>query len=168
MSIQPRFNKFLLAAAVLLMLGAVVLLLTQNKSAPAVSFATLTGDKLPMESLRGKVVLVSFWATSCPGCIQEMPALVKIYQKYRVKGLETVAVAMRYDHPALVANYTRQHALPFIVALDLEGEIAHDFGDVHLTPTLFLIGKRGDILQQTVGEPDFTKLDALIEKELAS
>lgn len=168
MSTPSRFKTFLLAAAVLLIVGGLAFVLMQKTPAPAVSFTTLTGEKLPLESLRGKVVLVNFWATSCSGCIQEMPDLIKTYQKYRAKGLETVAVAMSYDPPLYVANYTRDHALPFVIALDTEGNIARSFGDVSLTPTMFVIGKQGEILQQTVGEPDFAQLGALIEKALAS
>lgn len=168
MSTPSRFKTFLLAAAVLLIVGGLVFVLMQKTPAPPASFTTLTGEKLTLDSLRGKVVLVNFWATSCPGCIQEMPDLVKIYQKYHVKGLEAVAVAMSYDPPLYVANYTRDHALPFVIALDTEGNIARSFGNVSLTPTMFVIGKQGEILQQTIGEPDFAKLGVLIEKELAS
>ena len=168
MSTRSRFKTFLIAATVLLVVGGLAFVLMQRTPAPAVSFTTLSGEKLPLETLRGKVVLVKFWATSCPGCIKEMPDLVKMHQKYRAKGLETIAVAMSYDPPLYVANYTRDYGLPFVIALDTEGSVARSFGDVRLTPTMFVIGKNGQILQQTVGEPDFAKLWALIEKELAS
>lgn len=168
MSTPSRFKTFLLAAAVLLIAGGLAFVLMQKTPAPAVSFTTLTGENLPLERLRGKVVLVNFWATSCPGCIKEMPDLIKTYQQYHTKGLEVVAVAMSYDPPLYVANYTRDHALPFVIALDTEGNIAHSFSDTRLTPTMFVIGKQGEILQQTVGEPDFAKLGLLIEKALAS
>jgi peroxiredoxin len=153
-----------LAAAALIGVG--FLLLSGEPSAPRTTFTTLTGQKLPLESLRGKVVLVNFWATSCPGCVKEMPELVKTYRKYHDRGLETVAVAMSYDPPTYVQQFTEQNGLPFTVALDTDGTAAQAFGNVQLTPTTFVIDKQGHIVQQILGEPDFAKLHAMLEKEL--
>lgn len=165
---QSRFKTLLIAALAALIVAGLGWVLSQKTPAPNVTFTTLGGEKLALEKLRGKVVLVNFWATSCTGCIKEMPALIQTYQKYHDKGLETVAVAMSYDPPLYVANYTRDHALPFVIALDTQGDVAQAFNNVRLTPSMFVIGKRGEILQQTVGEPDFAKLHALIEKALIS
>lgn len=160
-------KKILVGAALAaLLLAAGAALLLQKPGAPRVTFTTLGGEKLALDSLRGKVVLVNFWATSCPGCIKEMPDLVQTHHKYRARGLETIAVAMSYDPPAYVRSFSEKHALPFTVALDLNGDTARAFGDVRLTPTTFVIDKRGKILQQTIGELDFAKLHALLEKEL--
>jgi peroxiredoxin len=65
-----------------------------------------------------------------------------------------------------VRNYTRQNALPFIIALDTDGKAAQAFNQVKLTPTTFIIGKDGHILQQTLGELDFDKLHTLLEQQL--
>lgn len=142
------------------------LTLMQKPSAPQISLSTLEGKQIALESLRGKVVLINFWATSCPGCVKEMPQLAETYRKYHNRGLEVVAVAMSYDPPEYVRNYTRQRALPFTVALDTDGSAAHAFNQVKLTPTTFIIGKDGQILQQTLGELDFVKLHALLEQQL--
>lgn len=150
-----------LAAAI-----AAAAVLVQKPAAPAVTFTSLSGQKIPLESLRGKVVLVNFWATDCPGCIKEMPAIIQTYNKYQGQGLEAIAVAMSYDPPNFVLTYTEKNALPFKVALDVGGEIAHAFGDVRLIPTTFVIDKHGAIVQQTVGESDFAKLQGLIEQKL--
>lgn len=160
-------KKLILAALVAAaLIGVGVLLLTGKQFAPQTTFTTLTGQKLPLESLRGKVVMVNFWATSCPGCVKEMPELVKTYQKYHDRGLETVAVAMSYDPPAYVKQFTEQNGLPFTVALDTDGSAAQAFGNVQLTPTTFVIDKQGHVVQQILGEPDFAKLHALLEQEL--
>ncbi|HVS27287.1 MAG TPA: TlpA disulfide reductase family protein [Burkholderiales bacterium] len=156
---------------ILLVLGALLAVLfaqavTQNSPAPQVTFTSLKGEKIPMGSLRGKVVLVNFWATSCVGCIREMPQMVDTYRKFQAQGLETIAVAMSYDPPNYVVNYTEKNALPFKVALDVQGGIAQAFGDVKLTPTTFVIDKRGNIIKRILGEPDFAKLHLLLEKEL--
>lgn len=135
-------------------------------AAPPVTFVSLQGEKITTADLRGKVVLVNFWATDCPTCIKEMPDIVKTYNKYRAQGFETIAVAMKHDPPNYVLNYTEKNALPFKVALDPQGELARAFGEVKLTPTTFIIDKRGNIVNRILGEPDFARLHALLEEKL--
>jgi peroxiredoxin len=135
--------------------------------APGVTFTSLKGERVSTGELRGRVLLVNFWATDCPTCVKEMPSMVTTYNKYRKDGLELVAVAMRHDPPNYVINYAEKNALPFRVALDPMGELASAFGDVKLTPTTIVIDKRGNIVSRILGEPDFAKLNALIEQKLA-
>lgn len=135
--------------------------------APQVTFVSLQGEKITTADLRGKVVLVNFWATDCAVCIKEMPAITATYQKYRAQGFETIAVAMKYDPPNYVLNYVEKTALPFTVALDPLGELAKAFGDVRQTPTTFVIDRHGGIVTRIVGEPDFVRLHALLEQKLA-
>jgi peroxiredoxin len=138
----------------------------QAPEAPQVRFKTLAGETLSTADLRGKVVLVNFWATSCVTCMAEMPRIVETYNKYKGQGFETVAVAMDYDPPNFVLSYVQQKALPFKVALDVDGAVARSFGNVRLTPTTFIIDKRGRMIKQYLGEPDFTQLHALLEQKL--
>lgn len=159
-------KKWAIGGAIIGAVLAATLLFVPKQQAPLVTFSTLKGEKISVESLRGKVVLVNFWATDCPGCIHEMPKLIQTHNKYNGQGFETIAVAMSYDPPNYVLNYTEKNALPFKIALDLQGEVAKAFGNVRLTPTSFVIDKQGHIVQQTIGEPDFTKLNALIEAKL--
>ena len=136
-------------------------------AAPDVSFTTLDGQTTRLSALRGKVVLVNFWATTCTTCVGEMPKLVETYQRFAPKGFETVAIAMSYDPPDYVRNYAAKAGLPFKVALDARGEAARGFEEVRLTPTTFLLDKQGRVVQKYLGEPDFPKLHALLEKLLA-
>jgi peroxiredoxin len=132
-----------------------------------VSYTLLDGRKGSTESLRGNVVLVNFWATSCSACVAEMPQIIATHNKFKERGYETVAVAMSYDPPAYVARFAETRQLPFGVAIDNTGEIARRFGDVQLTPTTFLIDKRGNIVKRYLGAPDFEALRVLIDKLLA-
>jgi len=134
---------------------------------PPITLTTIQGEQLTTESLRGKVVLVNFWATSCAACVEEMPKLVDAYRKHRDRGFETITVAMSYDPPNYVLRYAAQNALPFKVALDPMGAAARAFGDVSLTPTTFVIDRHGTIVKRYVGEPDFAELDRIIEGKLA-
>lgn len=111
--------------------------------------------------------MVNFWATSCTTCVAEMPEIVATHHKFKEKGYETLAVAMRYDPPSYVVNFAQTRQLPFKVAIDNTGSVAREWGDVQLTPTTFLVNKRGEIVKRYVGAPNFAELHQLIEKLLA-
>ncbi|TSE19390.1 Thiol-disulfide oxidoreductase ResA [Tepidimonas alkaliphilus] len=134
--------------------------------APASTFHLLDGRTLTMAELQGKVLLVNFWATTCASCVKEMPQLVQTHQRFAARGFETVAVAMSYDPPEWVANFTRTRQLPFQVALDRDGELARAWGDVKLTPTTFIVDRQGRIVKRYVGPPDFDALASLLDKLL--
>lgn len=135
-------------------------------AAPQVTFVSLQGEKITTADLRGKVVLVNFWATDCATCVKEMPEVVATYNKYHGQGFETIAVAMKHDPPNYVLNYTEKNRLPFKVALDPQGDLARAFGEVKLTPTTFIIDKQGRLVMRILGEPDFARLHALLEEKL--
>ncbi len=128
--------------------------------APSVSFKTLkTADPLSLQEL-GKPLLVSFWSTSCIVCLKEMPHLAKIYEEFKPKGFEMVAVAMPFDRPSDVVELSEQFNWPFLVALDLDKQVSESFGDIRLTPTAFLIDQKGDFVKKYVGAidlPEFRK-----------
>ncbi|HEV3423515.1 MAG TPA: TlpA disulfide reductase family protein [Paraburkholderia sp.] len=132
---------------------------------PDATFTLLSGQKVSTADLKGKVYLVNFWATNCDTCMKEMPQMVETYNRFKGKGLEFVAVAMNYDAPMYVTNYSETRRLPFKVAMD-DGSAARQFGNVQLTPTTFVVDKDGKILKRYVGEPQFTELDQLLEKAL--
>lgn len=137
-------------------------------AAPAVAFTTITGEQLSMADLKGKVVLVKFWATSCVTCVKQMPDTIAYYDEYHDQGYETIAVAMDYDPPNYVLNFAQTRKLPFRVALDTKGEIAHAFGDVRLTPTAFLVDRQGRIVKRYLGEYDKAEFRAAVENALAA
>lgn len=141
-------------------------MLGSNPPAPPVTFVSITGEKITMESLRGKVVLVNFWATDCVVCVREMPQITATYNRYRAQGFETLAVAMRHDPPNYVLDYVGKNKLPFKVALDPLGKLAGAFGEVKLTPSTFIIDKQGRVVKRILGELDFAKLHALVEEKL--
>ena len=151
-----------LAAAAWLALPALT-----TTPAPQVAYRLLDGREAQLAELRGKVVLVNFWATSCVTCVKEMPELAATHLKFKDRGYETVAIAMSYDTPAYVERFAASRRLPFQVAHDASGRAAKSFGDVQLTPTSVLINKRGEIVKRYVGQPDFASLHALVEKLLA-
>ena len=145
-----------------------MLVLLPVPKAPEVRFAELSGESFSTSELRGKVVLVNFWATYCTSCMQEMPKIVETHNKFAARGFETVAVAVRQDHPGRVAEFAARGALPFRVALDSSGQVARGFGNVRITPTSFLIDKQGRMIRRYVGTPNWTEFHELVERELRS
>lgn len=169
-----KFAKPALAVFVVVALaGALAYALMAKPVAPPQVFFTLDGRQIALAEQRGKVVLVNFWATSCPGCVKEMPDMVKVYEDYRERGFEIVAVAMRYDPPEYVSNFVQTRQLPFPIVLDTDGAHAKTFGEaygggeVQLTPTSFIIDRDGRILEKKLGEIDFVRLRALLDRELS-
>lgn len=148
-------------------LGAYVFLGEGAQAAPPSSFVLLDGSSKSTNDLKGKVTLVNFWATSCTTCVAEMPEIVATHNKYKDRGYDTLAVAMQYDPPSYVVNFAQSRQLPFNVALDNTGAVAKAWGDVKLTPTTYIVNKRGEIVKTYVGQPNFDELHRLIEKLLA-
>lgn len=154
-------------SAVVLGLAGMAWVSGRSAQAPDSAFVLLDGSRQSTQDLHGKVTLVNFWATSCTTCVAEMPKIVATYDKYKARGYETMAVAMSYDPPSYVVNYAETRKLPFKVAIDNTGAIAKAWGEVQLTPTTFIVNKKGQIVKRFVGEPDFAELHRLIEKLLA-
>jgi peroxiredoxin len=155
------------AAAAVLAIGSGAYLADRAAPAPSSTFVLLDGSTQTTNDLHGKVTLVNFWATSCVTCVAEMPKLVATWRQFHGRGYETLAVAMSHDPPSYVVNFAQTRQLPFGVAIDNTGAVARAWGDVRLTPTTFLVNRRGEIVRRYVGEPDFAELHRLIEQLLA-
>ena len=157
----------ILIGAMALGLSLAVYLSLGSSTAAQSTFVLLDGSSKKTSDFVGKVALVNFWATSCTTCVAEMPMIVRTHEKYAPRGYETVAIAMSYDPPAYVVNFAQTRKLPFLVAIDNTGTVAKAWGDVNVTPTTYLVNKRGEIVKRYVGQPDFAELHKLIEKLLA-
>jgi peroxiredoxin len=156
-------------AALLAMLSAGTVMAagcSTRKQMPAVGFTLLDGTQSSTVALRGQVVLMNFWATTCAVCVRKMPQFVELHQRYRERGLATVAVAMPWDPPASVAHFAETRRLPFAVVIDNQGLVTRAFGDVKATPTSFLIDRRGKVARRYVGEHDFADVQRKVEQLL--
>lgn len=134
---------------------------------PDLPYTQIDGSQHKLSELKGQVTLINFWATSCTTCVKEMPSLVATHHMLHPKGLQTLAIAMQYDPPAYVMQFVESRKLPFTVAMDHTGELANAFGPVQLTPTTFVVNKKGQIVKQYIGEPDFKALQSLLNDLLA-
>lgn len=165
---MTRRDRFALIGAALVLIAAAALWLAPAGlgQAPDVTLKTIKGNRFALEELRGQPVLVTFWATTCPGCMKEIPHLIELHQAFHQRGLEIFGVAMAYDPPSHVVEFTEARQLPYRIALDVQGEVAQAFGDVMLTPTTFLIAPDGRIVMHKVGQFDTDKVRSKIESML--
>jgi thiol-disulfide isomerase/thioredoxin len=147
-----------LALVVVLAFAAVWFMPAGLREAPPLVGQTLDGRTLTLEQLRGKPVLVTFWATTCPSCVEEIPHLAELYRELNPKGLEIIGVAMAYDPPEQVRAMARQRQIPYPIVLDSEERIAREFDNVQLTPTSVLVSPEGRIVQYRLGLLDMPEL----------
>jgi peroxiredoxin len=136
---------------------------SSRKQVPAVGFTLLDGSAGSTVGLRGQVVLVNFWATSCASCVQKMPTLVQLQRDYAARAFTALAVAMQWDPPASVAHFAETRRLPFPVAIDNTGAIARSFGGVRATPTTFLLDRRGAVARRFDGSFDVAEVRKRLE-----
>ena len=131
---------------------------TSLKATPDISLTTIKGEKIQLASLQGKPVLVTFWATTCPGCLKEIPHLIELYDELASQGLEIIGIAMDYDPPNRVLATSKARNIPYPIALDIHADAARAFGNVRLTPTSFLIAPDGRIVYQKIGTLNMARL----------
>ncbi len=142
----------------------------------AVLLSACSGDKAPNITATGfidsqqqinlfapnKPVLVNFWATTCPSCIEEIPGLIALQQAFGNK-IAVVGVAMDYDEPTQLRAFATQRNLPYLIVHDSNQQIARGFGNIYVTPTNILLNAQGEIVWKGVGTPDFTALSQRIK-----
>ncbi len=160
-------TKVIAALAVVAIAVFASVLAMPSRPATEARVETLSGEQVDLATRRGAVTVVSFWATWCAPCRREMPELVAAQRRFGPRGYETIAIAVR-DRREAVAQYAAEHALPFRVAIDESGELARRFGNVRITPTVFVIGRDGRVLKRYVGEVPLEEFERLIEAALAA
>ena len=156
----------LLGGGTLLLAGGFAVMpwfLTRPRPAPEVQFTLLDGSQPTVAGLRGQVVLVSFWSTTCAPCMEEMPVLIDFHRRNAPRGLKTIAVAMKQDRPDMVLSFVQRRQLPFDIALDVQGDVAQAFFRTEVTPTKYLIDPQGNVVRRHVGRTDFADLQQHID-----
>lgn len=156
----------ILASAAVLAWAAIWLFPPAPRVPPETEFTLLDGSKVTLQSLRGRPVLVSFWATTCPPCVEELPDLIQLYKDWHPQGLEMIAVAMPYDPPFRVQEFVQRHAVPYPVALDVQGKVTSAFGGVPYVPTAFVIAPDGKTELSYTGRLDIAKVRRIISRYL--
>lgn len=117
-----------------------------GKAAPDFELTTLTGETVKLSDLRGKKVIVNFWATWCGPCREEVPALEKFYQEYKDKNLEVLAVNLTKDElkEENVKEFAETFDMSFPVPLDKAGTVGEQY-QIYYVPTSYFINEEGII-----------------------
>jgi thiol-disulfide isomerase/thioredoxin len=129
---------------------------------PAMTLTTLQGKELSVPDTQGRPMLISFWATSCASCVEEIPQLIELYKELAPHGFEIVAIAMAYDPPNRVIALSHARQIPYPIALDIQGKAAQAFGGISLTPSSFLIAADGRVIEQQTGKLNIHRIRGLV------
>jgi peroxiredoxin len=148
---MSTIKRNLIIAAVVVIALSITFVLSplSRQAAPEISFVDIDNNARHMSDYRGKPTLVVFWATDCPGCIQEIPELITLHKEY--EDLNMLAVAMPHDSLEHIEAMRQQRGLPYQITWDKSGNIARAFGNVRVTPTHFLISPEGEIVMRKIG-----------------
>lgn len=152
----------------LLLLGAIVYVWFRppawvsalDQPAPSLQVRLADGRATSLEQLRGKVVLVNFWATWCPYCRKEMPAIDRFWHDYRGRGLEVVAISVD-DPPEKIAAWMKDKGYAFAAA-PTNASVTAAFGDIQTVPTSFIVDADGHVRHKISGQVYYGRLEKLI------
>jgi peroxiredoxin len=150
----------LIAGAAWVAINAEATNTTGKTSAPQAGFAapdftlkTPAGEEYTLSNLKGNAVLINLWATWCPPCRAEMPAIEKMVQEYKDQGLVVLAVNMTYqDDPANVSPFIEEYGLTFPVLLEETGNVGAAY-QMRSLPSTYFINRAGIIQEVVIGGP---------------
>jgi thiol-disulfide isomerase/thioredoxin len=139
-----------------------------RKAAPDVRGTTLDGKPLALADLRGKVVVVNFWASWCAPCRGEAPALEQVYRERKAKGVEFVGVDIK-DDPEPAKAFVRRFKVGYPSIVDQNGQITLAFRDVppNAVPSTLILDRQGRIAGRVIGATTYNKLTAMLEQVMA-
>jgi thiol-disulfide isomerase/thioredoxin len=132
----------------------------EGNAAPDFTLKDLSGKPVPLSSLRGKVVLLNFWATWCPPCRQEIPSMMLLNKSMEGKPFQMLAVSEDAGGKEAVEGYFKESGTALPALLDTEQAVGQRYGLTGV-PETFIIGKNGVILKKVVGAMDWNNPDAV-------
>lgn len=157
--------RSLFAAAALALLAVTGAASMVGQAVPALKFKDLSGQEVSFAALKGKVVVVDFWATWCGPCLQEIPGYIEMQKKYGPEGLVIVGISLDKKKPAEVKKFAEARGMNYPVVMG-GFDTMDAFGGFDVIPTTFLIGRDGRILHQKSGAMAHEEYEALVKKAL--
>lgn len=138
--------------------------------APAASWKTMSGESISLESLRGKVVLLDFWATWCKPCVKSMPELDTLYRDYQKSGLVVVGVSVDQgeDRVKKVTRFLDKKPVGYPIVVDGDSNASWEAFGVAVLPTLFLIDRDGRVVDRWTGLVDIVAVRGTVDRVIGS
>jgi cytochrome c biogenesis protein CcmG/thiol:disulfide interchange protein DsbE len=138
----------------------------EEKPARDFTLQLFDGRALALSELRGKVVMVDFWASWCPPCRKEAPELARVYREYQGSEVEFLGVDI-WDSEEGAKEFIARYSIPYPNGLDAKGKIAIDYGVTGI-PEKYFISKEGFLLKKFIGPMNEDKLKGVLEELLAA
>jgi peroxiredoxin len=138
------------------------------RPAPAFSLKSVDGRSIPLESMKGSVVLLDFWATWCRPCVEAMPDLQRLHEKLGGKGLKVVGISIDEKGIAAVEPWLAKRKFTYTMLLENHADATWKRFGVRGIPALFLVNSDGQIVKQWSGKPNAREVEAEVMKLLKS
>ncbi len=125
-------------------------LVAVGSPAPDFTLENMQGEKVSLSQLRGKVIIVNFWATWCPPCKAEMPSMETLYQTFKEDDLVLLAINVEKDGRKAVTRFLQESPYSFPILLDSEAQVQNLYG-VFQFPESFIIDRNGIVVKKVIG-----------------
>jgi len=139
--------------------GQRVKIIREGDRAPEFSLLSLDGKTASLSSYRGKVVMVHFWATWCPPCVEELPTLERLYRSYAGRDLDILAVSVDEGGAGAVGQFMQKNRFALPVLLNPDQSVARQYGTFKF-PETYLIDREGIVRRKVIGAADWMSPEA--------
>lgn len=154
--------------AIIFLVSLIACSQTSKNRVPSFTLPTLDGETFNIDDHVGeKVMIIDFWATWCPPCRAEIPGFVRLFEKYREKGLLIVGISLDRGGNAesVVRNFMKEYNVNYPIMMGNE-EVVKKFGGIRAIPTTFIINKKGEMVEKIIGYRDEDYFENIIKELL--
>ncbi len=142
------------------------LMLKEGSPAPDFNLPVLGGGEASLSALKGKVVVVNFWATWCPPCIQEMPVLNELYETYRDQGVEVLGLSLDEEGLPITKPFVEKLGVSYPI-VESDRKTYQAYGNILTIPHTFVVGRDGTVTKRFVNNQTKAAFEAAIQSAIA-